>query len=202
MPDNPNPQGKGLVPVLEQWASIRPVEIPVKAARTLLNDYVVSLLVLSAQFRFKPVPGNPYYLYRSGGEWRLSLIAPWEWSESGAGIFVGSCRLRPDMTWEMSPAEDLDSHSALVEDLVDFVRAFVADLDCQGTLEDGLPFYVSSLPFYQRMLATGLAVSLQTSTRAGGLAGRDASFWLTEFAASAVPAPGIGPRADLVRLVG
>lgn len=181
MPENPNPQGKGLVPVLEHWQSIRPGAVAAKDAGTLLNDYVVSLLILSAQFRFKPVVGNNYYLYRSGGVWRLSLIAPWEWADPGPGVYVGACRLRPDMTWEMNPAADIDSHPELLADLAAFVRAFVAELDSRDTLEAGLPFYVAGLPFYQRLLATGLAVSVKRTAQISGLSGRGTNFWLRDF---------------------
>lgn len=187
MPDNPNPQGKGLVPVLEHWASACPSDVGEKDARTVLTDYLVSLLVLSAKFRFKPVPGKTYHLYRSGGDWRLSLIAPWEWSRSTAGSYVGSCCLRTDMTWEISPAEDLEKSPGLVDDLAVFASSFAASMDSQDTLEEGLPFYVSRLPFYQRLLATGLAVSLEKSVRLSGLAGRDASRWANELAATTVP---------------
>lgn len=178
MPDHPNPQGKGLAPVLELWESNRPQNLTAKQPRILLNDYVVSLLVLSAEFSFKPVVGNPYHLYRSKGSWRLSLIAPWEWTSTDPGIYVGSCYLRTDMTWHISPADDLDRHPSLVDDLADFVKKFVDSLHAQDTVEAGLPFYVAGLPFYQRLLATGLASSIRETARISGLAGRDARFWL------------------------
>jgi hypothetical protein len=178
MPDNPNPQGKGQALILELWESNRPQHLAVKNPRILLNDYVVSLLVLSAQFRFKPVVGKPYHLYRSRGTWRLSLIAPWEWSSADPGIHVGACHLRTDMTWKIIPADDLDRHPSLADDLADFVRNFVDALHAQDTLEAGLPFYVHGLPFYQRMLATGLASSISRTAQISGLAGQDARFWL------------------------
>ncbi len=201
MPDHPNPQGKGQVPLLEHWGSARPGALAVKDARTLLNDYVVSLLVLSAEFRFKPVVGSPYHLYRCGNRWRLSLIAPSEWISNDPGVCVGTCYLRTDMTWKLIPADDLERHTALVNDLTDFVRNFLRVLDGQDTLEAGLPFYVPGLAFYQRLLATGLASSISKTASISGLAGRDARFWLADSGAGSVsflPAGLPGPHRELV----
>ena len=91
------------------------------------------------------------------------------------------------MTWEINPAEDLDRSPGWVDDLAGVAGSFAASMDSRDTLEEGLPFYVSRLPFYQRLLATGLAVSLQKSVRLSGLAGRDASRWANELAATTVP---------------
>lgn len=179
MPENPNPQGKGLVTLLEQWESVRPAIAKPKDQRTLLNDYVVSLLVLSAQFKFKPVVGNNYHLYRSADAWRLSLIAPWEWTQTRADTYVGRCSLRTDMTWKLTPAEDLDCKPELVENLAVFVRSFSDSLESYDSLEESLPFFVPQLPFYQRLLATGLASSISNTAQISGLSGRDARFWLS-----------------------
>ena len=56
MPKNPNPQGKGVVPVLEAWQAAKPSLTRPKSQRQVLNDYAISLLVLSAQFQFNPLP--------------------------------------------------------------------------------------------------------------------------------------------------
>jgi len=168
-----------------------------KDARTLMNDYAISLLVLSAQFRFKPVVGNVYYLYRAEGEWRLSLIAPWEWTDTRYGSYIGRCCLRTDMTWKLTPAEDLSCHRDLVADLAGFFRNFADSLTSQDTLESGLPFYVPHLPFYQRLLATGLASSIKRTAQISGLAERGAAFWLSTSAsgaASTLPGGGANPR--------
>jgi hypothetical protein len=186
MPDHPNPQGKGQVPILELWSSSRPGALARKDAPTLLSDYVVSLLVLSAEFSFKPVVGRHYHLYRSGGRWRLSLIAPWEWTSTDPGICVGTCYLRTDMTWKLFPADDLLRHPDLANDLADFVRDFLLALESQDTLEAGLPYYVRGLPFYQRLLATGLASSISQTANISGLAGRNARFWLAHVGANGV----------------
>lgn len=179
MPDHPNPQGKGQPAFLQLWESNRPQRLAVKEASTLLGDYLASLLVLSAEFRFKPVAGTPYHLYRRHGSWRLSLVAPSEWTTTDdPGVYVGSCSLRTDMTWTLTPSEDIHHHPDLVADLTAFVRHFVDTLASRDTLEAGLPFYLSGLPFYQRLLATGLASSVQKTAQISGLGHRSADFWL------------------------
>ena len=178
MPDNPNPQGKGQVTVLQHWEGSRPAVVLAKNERTLLTDYAISVLILSARFQFKPVPGNTYHLYRGDDSWRLSLIAPEEWRGPGLGAYVGACYLRTDMTWYLIPAEGLENDEALVDALDEFVVNFTASLNTGGTLEEGLPFYVPQLPFYQRLLATGLASSISQSAAAQGLADHSARYWL------------------------
>ena len=59
-----NPQGKGLVMVLQQMAAAAPAEIRPKSGDEALLDYWCSSLVLSAAFKFRVVPDNTYYLYR------------------------------------------------------------------------------------------------------------------------------------------
>ena len=60
---NPNPQGKGLVPVLRDLGSLQAVAPAVKSSVDFLRDYCISSMVLAAKFSFKPVPGKDYYLY-------------------------------------------------------------------------------------------------------------------------------------------
>ena len=43
------------------------------------------------------------------------------------------------------------------------IRRFVDALSAQESIASQLPFYVSGLPYYQRLLATALASSLQRS---------------------------------------
>lgn len=158
----PNPQGKGAVPVLSDWHQFRPREIRNKAQQQLLADYVISLLVLSAEFHFKPVVGQDYHLYHRRGGWHLSLIEPERWDRERAGDYLGRCRLHPDMTWSIEtgpatrPAGSL--HDAL-QRFVDDVTAHVVETD-----EDHLlPWYERNLPWYRRLAASGLARSLAAS---------------------------------------
>ena len=161
----PNPQGKGCVPVLQDWSVVRPPVPEPKAPGDILRDYCLSALVLAANFRFRPVPGKSYFLYCSEQEWTLSLINPEEWGRAIPGEFVAECRLQADMTWQLEFGE-VCADSPVRDRLQRFIEGFSDSLRGQEALEESLPFYVSSLPYFQRMLATGLAVSLQHSIRA------------------------------------
>jgi Protein of unknown function (DUF2452) len=118
--------------------------------------------VLHARFAFKPVVGKTYFLYASEEGWSLSLIAPQEWGQRKVGHFVARCRLRPDMTWEMD-ASQLEDYSPALTRVRTFIRGFFATFAKQDSVSMHLPFYCASLPYYQRLLATALASSLQHS---------------------------------------
>ena len=164
---NPNPQGKGCVPVLQDWGALRPQLPQKKSGNDILTDYCLSALVLAAKFSFRPVLGKPYYLYRNEQDWSLSLIGPHEWGDSMPGDFVAHCQLRTDMTWQLEFGA-LQAGSPVSRRLEDFVESFTNTIASQDSVTDDLPFYVSNLPYYQRMLGTGLAVSLQHSIRETG----------------------------------
>src|SRR5210317_585232 len=100
-----NPEGKGAHGFLDDWVATEPRGVVAKPPRQVLAELFTSLLVLSASFRYRPVPGRPNYLYWMDGEWSLSLIAPYEWSEKRRAGFAGTCVLQPDMTWTISPSE-------------------------------------------------------------------------------------------------
>ena len=112
---NPNPQGKGVVPVLRDWATMRPVRSMPKDAAAFLRDYCISSLVLAARFQFKPVPGKEYFLYAREDDWMLSLIGPHEWGQREPGAFLGRCVLRADMTWAMETCADEEGDAVAVE---------------------------------------------------------------------------------------
>lgn len=158
----PNPQGKGLVPVLQDLASLQTGVVARKTAADFLRDYCLSSLILGASFRFKPVVGNHYFLYVREQDLVLSLIAPHEWVQYQPGEFLARCELRPDMTWDMDTA-DLDESSTALATARDFIEQFVGTLTEQDSIRENLPFYVRKLPYYQRMLSTALASSLKQS---------------------------------------
>ncbi len=184
-----NPQGKGLVPVLDAWRDAQPAVVAAKSRPQILADYFTTMLVLSAKFAFKPRPDVTYYLYRATDEWLLSLVSPVDWGERAPGVYLGSCQLLPDMTWRLQPRDDLESESKLISALLDFHDGFVDELQRATTLEDGLPFYVAGLPYYQRLLAAGLASSLSASLELSGLGGRSSRDWVQGLAGVPLPGP-------------
>lgn len=173
-----NPQGKGLVPTLDALNALRPWRPGEKSAEQILREFCLSTLVLSSRFAFKVVPGKSYYLYRFDGDWCLSLISPTEWGHRQPGSYLGTCELAHDMTWMMTLDPGVADDPAIVTALEDHLRGFVDRLGAAGKLEDALPVYEEGLPYQQRMMATALSSSLQTSLVMSGLTGKSGSHWL------------------------
>jgi hypothetical protein len=165
----PNPQGKGLVPVLDSLAEGRAhVAVPPKQIDQISNELFTSLFVLHSRFQFKPVVGRRYWLYRREDAFHLSMIAPREW----AGAFgqpVGECVLHDDITWTL----ELDAEAAGDPELLGLIdrkrREFEHTLHSADSLDQALPVYLGALPFYQRVFAAGLANSLRASMRKSGI---------------------------------
>ncbi len=175
----PNPQGKGQVGFLLDWAYSSPRGVVAKPARQLLADYFTSLLVLSASFRFKPVFGKDYYLYIDGERWSLSLISPDEWNdETKRRSFVGTCMLHEDSTWSITPSDNIGKDSPVEDRLAAFYEGFVDKLRSSPVLEDGLPLYEAGLPYYQRLFAAALSRSVRESLALGDQLERSAEDWL------------------------
>ena len=173
-----NPQGKGLTPVLSEWRAAQPALIRRRDPGQVIGDYFTTLLVLSAEFNFKPAPGVNYYLYLQNADWKLSLIAPKEWLGREPGPCLGRCELQPDMTWRLDARKDAGEHPALAQAVDAFYEGFLTLLDRDESLEENLPHYVSHLPYYRRLLAAGLASSLKASLELSGLTQRRGREWL------------------------
>jgi hypothetical protein len=182
----PNPQGKGQVGFLTDWVESSPRAFVAKQPARLLADYFTSLLVLSAEFRFKPVPGQTYHLYRVDREWQLSLISPEEWrnNEKSAG-YVGACELHDDATWSIEPSDNLGRPGPVTEALAAVYESFLAKLDSKQPLEEELPVYEGRLPYYQRLFAAALGRSIEGSMRVGGQTGVRGDAWLQSLPRSA-----------------
>jgi len=177
---NPNPQGKGLVPVLAHWHALRPRGAAAKGPAQLLLDLFASTLVLSARCDLRPVVGQRYYLYwdldrnlerapeGDDSGWRLSLISPAEWGQRAPGHCLGPCWLREDMTWALDAEAALAADAVLRERVAALVQDFLERLDVDGPLEVQLPGYHRELPYYRRLLAAGLGASLRQSLAAAG----------------------------------
>ena len=159
----PNPQGKGLTPLLNDWQYYRPLQARKKSPSQLFADYFTSMLVLSAEFSFKPVIGQRYYLYCKSGRWHLSLIEPERWDRQQAGDCLGECRLHRDMTWSITPHRQAGNSSAIKSALGRFATDMDAYLKNSGS-DQHLPYFAAQLPYYRRLAASGLAQSIKASS--------------------------------------
>jgi hypothetical protein len=158
-----NPQGKGVVPVVNHWYTYEPVVVEKKSTGQLFAEYFTSLLILSADFRFKPVQGANYFLYLKKQCWVLSLIEPERWSYERRGEYFGSCQLQEDMTWSIDTIDLESVHPDVDQALKLFYQQIALHLDSEKPLIEILPFYLDELPYYRRMAATGLARSMRHS---------------------------------------
>ena len=162
-----NPEGKGVNGLLLDYYNSEPRGVVAKPGRRILAEYFTSLLVLSANCRYRPVPGAPNYLYFIDGEWSLSLIAPVEWTDERRAGFAGTCVLQRDMTWTIAPSDSLRQQSPIADAVSRFFDAFAEMLDTDLTLEELLPTYVETMPYYQRLYANALSRSLRATVSLG-----------------------------------
>jgi len=167
-----NPQGKGVVPVLESLVQTRALAsvIP-KHINQISSELFTSLFVLHSQFQFKPVVGKHYWLYQRDKQFQLSLISPQEWGGYRFGLFVGECVLQQDITWSLTLDEAAINDQVLMRYIENKRCEFEKTLCSAKTVEDVLPFYLEALPFYQRVFASALANSLKNSMLKSGIHG-------------------------------
>jgi hypothetical protein len=170
MPVNPNPQGKGLVPVLQglqqHWER---VHIQPKQIEQVSLELFTSLFVLQSDFRFNPVPGQDYWLYRCSQGYRLLLVGPDEWSGKAPGYCIGCCNLHQDRTWTLSlTAESANDEDLLAE--IESSRAALQDrLESAEQLEDVMPSFSEHQGYYGKALTFILGKSLTTSMALSGI---------------------------------
>ena len=172
MKKNPNPQGKGLAPVLESLVNSRTlVPAVAKQINQVSSELFTSMFVLHSQFQFKPVAGKSYWLYQRANHFQLSLISPQEWGNDVFGLFVGECVLQPDITWSLL----LDPVAVNNKVLMDYIKnrqvEFEQAMQSAESVDQNLPFYLEGLPFYQRVFASALANSLKQSMVLSGIQG-------------------------------
>lgn len=158
-----NPDGKGINGILSDWYQSSPRGVVAKPQRQLLAELFTSMLVLSATFKYRPTVGTANYLYWINGEWSLSLVAPEEWSHERRAGFAGTCLLQRDMTWTIDPSEMLANANPVSDAIGLFCEAFAEMLDTDVSLEEILPFYVSRIPYYQRLYSSALSRSVRAS---------------------------------------
>lgn len=162
-----NPEGKGLNGFLLDWYLSEPKGVVTKPQRQVLAEFFTSMLVLSATFKYRPAVGVPNYLYWVNGGWSLSLISPQEWSDERREGFAGTCVLQRDMTWTIAPSDLLAEDNPVSDAVARFYDAFAETLHTDLTLEEILPFYVGSMPYYQRLYASALSRSIRGTVTLG-----------------------------------
>jgi len=158
----PNPQGKGAITLLEDLNSSNVYKAVAKDIPHWLADYFTSLLVLSASFNFKPIMNKPYYLYLDNLEWKLSLIAPNEWSNCPYEYFA-KCMLNQDRSWRLNPKDNWNENTKIKNYINSIKKEFLLSLNNDTPLVESLPYCAQHLPYYQRLAAFGLANSLKDS---------------------------------------
>jgi hypothetical protein len=163
-----NPQGKGLVPVLQSLAALRQLPALDRSSREWLLDYLAGALIVSAKFSFKPLINRRYHLYWRNGQWTLSMISPAEWGDSLTTSPVAECVLQDDYSWTMAPHASVAHNPELLAALATFQSGFLAFIDTPAPLADSLPFYQADLPWHPRLMALGLAKSLKASLDRAG----------------------------------
>ena len=172
-----NPEGKGANGFLLDWYRSEPRGVVAKPRRQVLAELFTSLLVLSAAFKYRPAIGTNNYLYWIKDEWRLSLIAPDEWSTERRAGFAGTCVLQRDMTWTITPSTLLSEDHPVSAALGRFYDGFAEKLDSDLALEEILPFYVGKFPYYQRLYANALSRSVRAAVTLGDQASTSCRQW-------------------------
>jgi len=170
MKTDPNPQGKGLVPILNDVASSRTkIEIRPKKIDQIAGELFTSMFVLESEFAFKPVVGTDYYLYQKDDRFRLSLVNPDQWAGELFGRFIGRCVLERDITWTLEMDERAPKDQSLIQFIQEKKHAFENAMENAVQLGDMLPVYYASLPYYQKLFASALASSLGVSMQLSGI---------------------------------
>jgi len=170
MQRNPNPQGKGLVPVLQglhqHWARI---DVAPKQLDQISLELFTSLFVLQSEFRFNPVPGQDYYMYQSEQGFRLLLVGPDEWTGARPGRYIGHCLLLPDRTWSLALDAAVAADDVFMAVIEQRRQALQQRLEAAETLEDALPTFEAELGYYGKALSFILGKSLRVSMQLSGI---------------------------------
>ena len=87
------------------------METLVKQAKSLQRRKEISEIIYRAALGFRPVVGHIYHLYeKKDGSHTISLIAPQEWGSKMPYVFLATCQLLYDHTWEiLTQAEEFTS---------------------------------------------------------------------------------------------
>ena len=78
------------------------VELLIRQAQEIHDRISISERIYKADCGFKPMVNKSYYVYEKNDEsWILSMISPTEWGENGPYLYIASCELLADHTWEV-----------------------------------------------------------------------------------------------------
>jgi len=170
MPENPNPQGKGLVPVLQglqmHWSRM---QVPPKQIDQISLELFTSLFILQSEFKFSPVPLKPYWLYQVGHQYRLLLVGPHEWHSPYTGRFIGKCELQADRTWTLDLDPEVAADKTFLAVIEEQRKALEEALMQADSLDQVMPACVDNLGYQGRVLAYILGRSLRTSMQLSGI---------------------------------
>ncbi|MDH3354786.1 MAG: DUF2452 domain-containing protein [Chromatiales bacterium] len=169
---SPNPQGKGGTTEIALLSEIRSFAVaPAKTVTQIASELFTALFILGSEFSFKPVVEKSYSLYRKNGRFRLSLISPSEWRCSTFGEYIGQCELQCDMSWSLELSKEAQHDAELMDYIEEKRAAFDQRMEMAQNIEQMLPQYIPTLPYYQRAFASALASSLAISMRKSGIDG-------------------------------
>lgn len=172
MPDNPNPQGKGLVPLLQGLDRHRLDRLlPPKKIDQVQMELFTSMFVLKSDIRFNPVPGQRYHLYQTDGRHKLLMVGPLEWTTPYRGRYIGECILHDDRTWSMALDPAMAHDEAFMREIGAEQDKLQQALEQAETIEDVLPVFEAELGYNSRLLAFILGKSLGLSMDRAGISG-------------------------------
>ncbi len=171
---NPNPQGKGIVPVLQglQQHWLQPLILP-KQIDQIEMELFTSLFVLQSELKFNPVPHKSYWMYETASGYRLLLVGPDEWHKPYPGRFIGECVLQSDRTWTLMLGDGLSEDAAFMNMIEKHRTKLHAALENAKKIDDVLPAFEGSLCYHGRVMAFILGRSLLTSMQLSGIKGLD-----------------------------
>ena len=158
-----NPQGKGVISVLDDLHTSKPTNVQSKNTHQWLADYFTSMLVLSAKFKFKPIIGKNYYLYIKNNQLNLSLVEPNEWKSDKSGAYFAECMLHQDMSWSIKPKRGWQKDITLFNTIQNYQISFLRKMNDEIPIVEQLPFFIQQFSYYQRLGANALARSLKQS---------------------------------------
>jgi hypothetical protein len=168
---NPNPQGKGLVPILQGvHLHAQRLAVPPKPLAQIEMELFTSLFVLQSEIRINPVVGQSYWLYQRELGYRLSLIAPDEWHRELDQRCVGRCELQADRTWTLELSAALAADESFLAMIARQREALHTALEQAEHVEDILPVFAPTLGYHGRILAFILGKSLRSSMQLAGIA--------------------------------